>query len=382
MAELPIYLDYNATTPVDPSVAMAMLPYLYEHFGNPSSNHAFGERARQGLEEAREQVAVLLGAHPSEIVFTSGGSEANNLAILGIAQAQRDRGRHIVTSSVEHPAVLEPCRALEREGYELTVLPVDGGGRVDPADLAAALRPDTILVTIMHANNEVGTIQPIREMARICRDHDVVMHTDAAQSVGKIPVRVDDLRVHLLTLAGHKLYAPKGVGALYIRGGVELETQIWGASHEAGRRAGTENVLEIAGLGAACALAAERYVVTGAICRMRRDRLWERLLGLVPDVHLNGDPVHCLPNTLSVSFPGIDATALLAAVSGSLAASAGAACHAEGVSVSTVLEAMNVPLELALGTVRLSVGHPTTESEVDEAASVLAEAVRRIQRAR
>jgi len=322
---------------------------------------------------------VLLGAHPSEIVFTSGGSEANNLAIRGAAHARRDRGRHLVTSAVEHPAVLEPCRALAREGFELTVLPVDGTGRVDVADLAAALRPDTTLVTIMHANNEVGTIQPIREMARLCREHDVWMHTDAAQSVGKIPTRVDDLRVHLLTIAGHKLYGPKGVGALYVRGGIELEPQIWGASHEAGRRAGTENVLEIVGLGAACALAAERQVVTGAICRQRRDRLWERLQRLVPEVVRNGDVAHCLPNTLSVSFPGVDATALLERVSGSLAASAGAACHAEGVSVSTVLEAMNVPLDRALGTVRLSVGHPTKESEIDEAASTLADAVRGIQ---
>jgi len=271
--EKPIYLDYNATTPVDSAVADAMLPYLYEHFGNPSSPHAYGTATKRAIELARAQVARCLGCDPEEILFTSGGSESNNMAIKGIADALRSRGRHIITSAVEHPAVLEPCEALKAEGYRITVLAVDGAGRVDPDDVAAALSPDTILVSVMHANNEVGTIQPIAEIAAIVREHGARFHTDAAQSVGKIPVDVAELGVDLLSLAGHKLYAPKGVGALYVRSGVRLEKQVHGADHEMNWRAGTENVLEIVGLGRACALAAEEGGAEESRLRALRDRL-------------------------------------------------------------------------------------------------------------
>jgi cysteine desulfurase len=252
-----IYLDYNATAPIDPRVAEAMTPYLHAHFGNPSSGHSLGAETKKAVEKARKQVADMLGCGVDEVVFTSGGSESNNYAIKGAAFARRDRGRHIIASSVEHPSVSEACRFLERQGFEVTWLPVDGDGLVDPADVESAITPQTILVTVMHANNEVGTVEPVADIAAIAREWGVLVHTDCAQSVGKIPVRVDDLGVDLLTVAGHKLYAPKGVGALYIRRGVELEKFIHGAGHERNLRAGTENVLEIVGLGEACAMVSE-----------------------------------------------------------------------------------------------------------------------------
>ncbi len=379
MPESPIYLDYNATTPIDPAVAEAMLPFLHRHFGNPSSSHAYGATARQAIETARGQLAALLGCRPEEILFTSGGSESNNTVIKGVAASRRDRGRHIVTSAVEHPAVIEPCQALEAEGYEVTYLPVDARGRVDAADVARAIRPGTILVTIMHANNEVGTVQPIAEIAAIAREHGVLVHTDAAQSVGKIPVRVDELGVDFLSVAGHKLYAPKGVGALYIRSGHTLPKLVHGAGHESNRRAGTENVLEIVGLGKAAALAGERLEETGRRTRAVRDRLRAALEEQLGPVRVNGDLEQGLPNTLSVCFAGVDASTLLAEVGDRVAASAGAACHAEGVDLSTVLQAMKVPVREAMGTVRFSVGRATTEGEVDEAARVVAEAVVRMR---
>lgn len=377
-ASAPIYLDHNATTPIDPAVAQAMLPYLYEHFGNPSSSHPFGAAARSGVETARRQVAALIGARPEEIVFTSGGTESNNMVILGVAQSLGERGRHIVTTAVEHPAVLEPCRALERRGFRITLVPVDGLGRVAPAAIAAALTAETVLVSVMHANNEVGTVQPLAEIAAIVRQQGILMHSDAAQSVGKIPVRVDELGVDFLSLAGHKLYAPKGVGALYLRSGRELPPLLHGAAHEAGRRAGTENVLEVVGLGKACEIAAERLSATMEHTRELRDRLWRGLRSALPAARRNGDPEHDLPNTLSVSFPGVDAGTLLAEIGDRVAASAGAACHAEGVEVSSVLEAMRVPLEHAMGTVRLSLGRATTAAEVDAAVEILHQAVERL----
>ncbi len=381
MSQRPIYLDFNATTPVDPAVAEEMLPYLHEHFGNPSSTHPYGVATKQAIERARARVAGLIGCGAEEIVFTSGGSESNNMVIQGVAASLRSRGRHIVTSAVEHPAVLEPCEALEAEGYRVTVLPVDHLGRVDPADVSGAITPETILISIMHANNEVGTIQPIASIAAIARERGVLLHTDAAQSAGKIPVNVNDLGVDFLSIAGHKLYAPKGVGALYIRSGRDLPRLIHGAGHEAGRRAGTENVLEIVGLGKACAIAAERLDATASHCRATRDRLREALSRSLEGVRWNGDLENGLPNTLSASFRGIDAATLLAEIGDRVAASAGAACHAEGMDLSTVLQAMNVPLEYAMGTVRFSVGRSTTPDEIDAAAAIVVEAVRRLGQA-
>ncbi|MGB5162983.1 MAG: cysteine desulfurase family protein [Thermoanaerobaculia bacterium] len=379
MASDPIYLDYNATTPIDPEVAEAMLPYLHHHFGNPSSSHAYGIMASKAVVSARLQVADLLGAEPEEIVFTSGGTESNNMVIQGLARRLASQGRHIITSSVEHPAVLEPCYALEKDKFCVTILPVDGQGRVSPETVAQAITSETTLISIMHANNEVGTIQPLAEIAAGARERGILLHTDAAQSVGKIPVRPDELGVDFLSLAGHKLYAPKGIGALYIRSGRHLDRLMHGASHESGRRAGTENVLGIVGLGKACEIAGESLEAGGAHSRALRDRLWQGLSSRVTDLRRNGDLEACLPNTLSVSFRSIDATALLAEIDERVAASAGAACHSEGVEVSTVLTAMQVPLDYAMGTVRFSVGRPTTEREVDTAVQVVAEAVERLR---
>jgi cysteine desulfurase NifS/selenium donor protein len=378
MAQIPIYLDYNATTPIDPLVAAEMMPFLNQYFGNPSSAHSFGARTKLAVETARAQVAKAIGAQPDEILFTSGGSEANNTVILGVSRSLRDRGRHIITTAIEHPAVLEPCQALEREGFRVTVLPVDDLGRVAPSVLERAIETDTILITVMHANNEVGTIQPIEEIAAIARDHQILIHTDAAQTVGKIPVDVGQLGVDFLSVAGHKLYAPAGVGALYVRSGRPLPRLIYGAAHESGRRAGTENVLEIVGLGKACELAAGRIDSTQSHCAILRDRLWEGLSNSIESCRRNGDVENCLPNTLSISFRGVDASTLLAEISDQIAASAGAACHADEIDVSLVLEAMEIPLEWAMGTIRLSVGAPTTTEEIDTAVEIVGSAVARL----
>lgn len=364
-----IYLDYNATTPIDPRVAEAILPYIHTHFGNPSSSHVFGMKAREAVEKARAQVAGMLGCKPGEIVFTSGGSESNNHAIKGAARAYRARGNHIITSAVEHPAVTEVCRDLENEGFRVTTLPVDAYGLVDPRQVEEAITPETILITIMHANNEVGTIEPIEEIARIARRREVLVHTDAAQSIGKIPVRVDDLGVDLLSVAGHKLYAPKGIGALYIRESVRIEKLIHGAGHESGRRAGTENVPWIVGLGEACAMVSERSGRDSEHLRAMRDRLERGLKALFPDARVHGHPEKRLPNTLSIGFKGLQAGAILAAMP-NVAASAGSACHSDRVQVSSVLQAMAVPIEYAMGTIRFSVGRPTTSEEVDLALEV------------
>jgi cysteine desulfurase len=379
VSDQPIYLDYNATTPIDREVAEAMLPYLYDHFGNPSSAHPYGVAAKRAVEHARAQVAALIGAQPAEIVFTSGGSESNNAAIKGVAEEYRQRGRHIITSAVEHPAVLEPCRFLESQGYRITILPVDEYGLVDPSDVEAAITPETILVTIMHANNEVGTLQPIAEIARIAHAHGALMHTDAAQSVGKVRVNVDELGVDLLSIAGHKMYAPKGVGALYIRSGVRLSKFMHGATHEANRRAGTENVLEIVGLGQAAEVAGRDLERNMAHMRAMRDRLYAGLIRELDNLKRNGHPEQSLPNTLSLSFRGVEANTLLSEIGERVAASAGAACHADRVDVSAVLAAMDVPLEYAMGTLRFSVGKMTTEEEIDAAVEVVGGAVRRLQ---
>jgi cysteine desulfurase len=368
----PIYLDYNATTPVDPGVVEAMLPYLREHFGNPSSSHLYGTRGQSGMEQAREQVADSLGCSPDEVVFTGGGSESDNLAIKGAAEAYRERGSHIITSQVEHPAVLNTCRYLERHGYQVTYLPVDRYGMVAPDDVARAITPETILITIMHANNEVGTIQPIAAISRIAHERNVLFHTDAAQSVGKVATQVDELGVDMLAVAGHKLYAPKGVGCLYVRRGIRLEPLVHGAGHERGQRAGTENVAGIVGLGKACQIAAENLANTASRQTNLRDKLYERLREQLKSVHLNGHPTERLPNTLNVSFAGVDSSALLVAIP-ELAASTGSACHSGRTEPSAVLVAMGVPLELALGAVRFSLGRWTTEEEIDQVVSLLTE---------
>lgn len=376
----PIYLDYNATTPIAREVAEAMTPYLYEHFGNPSSSHPYGTTTRLATEAARTEVASLLACKPSEVIFTSGGTESNNFAIRGAVLANRARGNHIITSAVEHPAVLEVCRWLEEQGFRLTILPVDETGMVHPEDLKKSITSDTLLVTIMHANNEVGTIQPIAELAEIAHNHGALMHTDAAQSVGKIPVQVDTLGVDLLSVAGHKLYAPKGIGALFQRSGVQLTKLMFGANHEINRRPGTENVLEIVGLGKACEIAARDLNKNTAHYQEMRDRLFTALRQKFDEdvLRRNGHPRLCLPNTLNVSFRSVEANTLLSEISDEVAASAGAACHAESVDVSSVLEAMRLPLEWAMGTVRLSVGRATTTAEMDQAAQIVGQAVERL----
>jgi cysteine desulfurase len=363
-----IYLDYNATTPTDPRVADAMRPYLTGFYGNPSSSHRAGREAKAAVDRARAHVASCLGCRPEEIVFTSGGSESNNMAIRGVVTARG--GGHVITSAVEHPAVLEVVLALEMEGrISLTVVGVDRKGRVEPEEVAAAIRPETVLTTLMLANNEVGTLQPVREVAAVCRDRGVTCHTDAAQAVGKIPVDVAELGVDLLTVAGHKLYAPKGIGALFLRRGTLVEPLIRGAGHEMGLRAGTENILEEVGLGAACELV--RDEIGDEIPRLRalRDRLEQRLRDGRSDLVVHGDPVQRLPNTLSVALPGVDASGLLSDLGDEVAASLGAACHADQVKVSHVLHAMGVDTATASSTIRLSVGRFTTEEEVDRAAA-------------
>jgi len=358
-----VYLDYNASTPIDPAVAAAMKPFLADHFGNPSSGHWAALPAKTALEEARRQIAALLGCEDDEVVFTSGGSEANNLALKGVYFARRDSGEHIITTRIEHPAIVEPCRFLERLGARITYLRVDGLGRVDPDDLSRAITPRTILISIMHANNEVGTIQPIEECARIAREHGVLFHTDAAQSVGKIATDVNGLGVDLLSIAGHKLYAPKGIGALFIRRGVTLEPHNHGAGHESGRRAGTESAMLAVGLGKACELA--RDLATIDRVRVLRDHFWRELQERFGDrIALNGHPAHRLPNTLNVSFIEHVGVEVLERLDG-VAASTGSACHAGRVELSPVLEAMGVALEVGMGAIRFSLGRGTTDEEIE-----------------
>jgi cysteine desulfurase len=375
----PIYLDYNASTPIAPEVTAAMRPFLEDHFGNPSSGHWAAAGAKVAIERARGQVAALLGSESEEIVFTSGGSEANNLALKGVAWALQAKGDHIITSAVEHPAILEPCRFLRELGYSVTVVPVDRFGRIDPDDVRCAITPRTILVSLMHANNEVGTIQPIEEVSWITRERGILFHTDAAQAVGKIPTNIDALGVDLLTIAGHKLYAPKGVGALYVRHGTPLEPLIHGGGHEGGRRGGTESALLAVGLGSACALA--RNLAPMQRVRSLRDRFWQRLQTHFGDrVTLNGHPDHRLPNTLNVSFAGRVGAEILAKLEG-VAASTGSACHAGQVELSPVLKAMKVAPQIGMGAIRFSLGRATTQEEIDavadEVAGVVAAAARR-----
>jgi len=379
MTDTPIYLDYNATTPIDPRVVEAMLPWLREGYGNPSSDHVVGRRAKAAVENARGEVAALIGARPDEIVFTSCASEANNLALLGAARALREGGRRgLLFSAVEHPSVAQPMRHLAETGWSVAEIPVDAVGRVDPA--RAAITTQVALVSLMLANNEVGTIQPVRAVADLAHAAGALMHVDAAQAVGKIPVDVDALGCDLLSLAGHKFYAPKGVGALYVRSGTPLQPIQYGAGHEGGLRPGTENVPHIVALGEAARLARlarEGLEAESARIRSLRDTLHARLTAAIPGLLLNGHASERLPNTLNVSFPGLNGWQLLAATS-DLAASTGSACHAGQHAASGVLGAMGLSDERAAGAVRLSLGRFTTATEIEQAAAALIAAWRQI----
>jgi cysteine desulfurase len=372
---MPIYLDYNATTPVVLEVADAIQPFLDIHFGNPSSSHVYGLSARQAVAEARASVAALIHAQVDEIIFTGSATEGNNLALLGVASALDHTKHHLVISAIEHPAVMQPAQHLREMGWDVTVVPVDSYGRVDPHAVAAALRPDTGLVSIMHANNEVGTIQPIAEIARLIKPAGVLLHTDAAQSAGKVEIDVDALGVDLLTLAGHKFYATKGVGALYVRSGTPIKPIMFGADQEHSLRPGTENVPLIVGLGAAAKLAREHLPDATVKLSALRNKLHARLAATVPGLVLNGHPTEHLPNTLHISFPGISGRELLSRVADRVSASVGSACHSEADAVSGVLAAMGCDAERARGAVRLSVGWMTTSEEIETAAMVLSEGV-------
>lgn len=375
-----IYLDYNATTPLHVEVLEAMLPFLKEVHGNPSSIHGFGQEARKGLEEAREKVAKLIGVSPGEIVFTSGGTEADNLAIQGVAFSQRHKGRHIITSSVEHHAVLRTCRYLEHEGFRVTYLAVDGLGQIDPDDVKHALTPETILITLMHSNNEVGTIEPIEEVGKIAASHGILFHTDAVQSIGKVAVDAREISVDLLSMSGHKLYGPKGVGALYVRDGVKLSPLLYGGHHEGNRRAGTENLPGIVAFGKAAELASSSLRLRHEAMRTLRDYFWDRIREEIPRVHLHGHPNRRLPNTLHVSFESVLAESLLIQLDLSgIAASAGSACTSGAMEVSHVLTAMGVPRSIAQGGVRFSLGPETTREEIDHTVSVLKAIVNRLR---
>jgi cysteine desulfurase len=373
---LPIYLDCNGTTPHAPEVIDAMLPFLQTEFGNPSSSHWYGIGPKKAVMAARSQVAGILGCTASEVLFTSGGTESNNQVLKSIAGGRYAKGTHLITSSIEHPAILEVCRFMEGHGFAITILPVDTDGLVSLSDVAAAIRPDTIMISIMHANNEVGTIQPIAEIASLAHRYGILMHTDAAQSVGKIPTRVDELGVDLLSVAGHKIYGPKGIGALYIRDGIENKVFCHGAGQENGRRAGTENVLGIVGLGKACEIAAAEMERHAQHMQEMRDRLEE---GLAAEVRFNGHRELRLPNTCSVSFLGLEANRILEEIGLDVAASAGAACHADHVEISHVLRAMQVPEQWAKGTLRFTTGWYTTVDEIDRALEVIVAGVKRLR---
>ncbi len=376
----PIYLDYNATTPVDPLVFTAMSPFLSTYFGNPSSTHYYGRGTRKAIEVARGQVALMLGCASDEVVFTGSGSESDTLAIRGVALALRERGDHIITQATEHPAVLKLCAALTRlHGIRVTYLSVDTHGRINPADLAAAIDGRTTLVTIMHANNETGTVQPVAELAEIAHRHGVLFHTDASQTVGKIPTNVSELGVDLLTVAGHKLYAPKGIGALYVRRGIQLEPAIYGGGQETGRRAGTENIAFMVALGAAAVIAYEQIGLSQPHLQRLRDHLQQRLEAELPGiVHLNGHPTERLPNTLNISIDGVIGEDVLATTQ-EIAASTGSACHEGATEPSSVLLAMGLTRERALGALRLTLGRWSTEDEVERAAMALSRTIKKMK---
>jgi cysteine desulfurase len=367
----PIYLDFNATTPVHPEVLEAMLPFFGPVFGNPSSAHPYGFRLRSAVENGRAQVARLIGAEPDEIVFTSCGSESNNLALKGLAFGNPGARNHIVISAVEHPAVTNAARFLAKQGFSLTILPVDGFGRVDPEQVRAAVTDRTLVVSVLHGQNEIGTLQPLQEIAIVAHERGALVHTDAAQSVGKIPLDVRTLGVDLLTIAGNKFYAPKGAGALYVRRGVELESLIHGGGHERGLRAGTENAAFAVALGRAAELVGNRLPLYAGQVRRLRDRLHEGIRSEISDAVLNGHPEERLPNTLNISFPGVDSTELQALIRERVACSTGCGCHAGKTAPSATLLAIGRSETLATAALRLTLGVETTEADIDEAALVI-----------
>jgi cysteine desulfurase len=375
-----VYLDYTATTPVAPEVLAAMLTYFSEEYGNASSIHTFGQRARGAVEEARESVAALLGARPAEIMFSSGGTESNNHAIFGVVGGAEGRSKHVITSAVEHSAVLDPCKALEERGVAVTVLPVDRDGIVNPEDVRRAIRPETVLITIMLANNELGTIEPIEEIAKIASKNGVTLHTDAVQAAGKIPIEVAKLGVHLLSISAHKLYGPKGVGALYVRKGTHLEPLLYGGHSERDRRPGTEDVTSIAGLGKAAELAVAHMKDEGRRIAELRDRLENGLLERIPHASVNGSRAHRTPNTTNLTFPFIEGEAMVIALDlKGIACSTGAACSSGAVEPSHVLTAIGLAPEDARATLRLSLGHHTTDEEIDFALDTIPPVIDRLR---
>ncbi len=376
-----IYLDYNATTPVDPGVVESMMPYLSEYFHNPSSLYTGSLRVRTNIESAREKVAALINSRPEEIIFTGGGSEADNMAIKGIAFSKADKGKHIITSSIEHHAVLHTCKFLEKMGYEVTYLPVDKYGFVDPDELKKSIRKDTILVSVMFANNEIGTIEPIKELAQIAHEHEVLFHTDAVQAVGKIPVDVEELEIDLLSMSAHKFYGPKGVGALYMRKGVKLTPLIHGGSQEKNRRAGTENVAGIIGMGKAAEIAIEEMQEEERKIKPLRDKLEEGILSRIPEVIVNGHPKKRLYNTLNVSIKFIEGESMLALLDAKgISASSGSACTSSSLEPSHVLLAIGIPHEIAHGSLRFSLGKYNTKEDIDTVLEVLPDIVERLRR--
>ncbi len=375
-----VYLDHCATTAIHPDVLEMMHPFMHNSFGNPSSIHALGRMAKEAIEEARRRVADLIGADTSEIIFTSGGTEANNLAIQGIAYASKDRGNHIITSSIEHHAVLKTCQYLERNGFAVTYLPVDHHGLVNPENVKKVLTGKTILISVMHANNEVGTIEPIKDIGRIAADRSIPFHTDAVQSAGKLPLDVKELPVDLLSLSGHKFYGPKGVGALYIRDGIRINPLFHGGNQEKGIRSGTENVAAVVGLGKACELAKATAPALMDEIRKLRDLLQERISTAVPDLKINGHPVFRLPNILSVSVPGLTGETILRDLDErDIAVSSGSACTSHLVEPSHVLSAMGLPKEIAQGTLRMSLGIMNTANEIEYAATCFAEVIEKLK---
>ena len=373
-----IYLDYNATTPVAPEALVEMMPYLQAEFGNPSSGYSLGMRAKEGVEQARREIASLIKCRPDEVVLTSGGSESNNTVLKGLIDFKYPEKYHIITSAVEHPAILNPVLFLMELGVNVTILPVDRFGRVDPESVRHAILPGTTLISIMLANNETGTLQPIKEISRIARQYGVAVHTDAAQAVGKTGVDVHELGVDFLTVAGHKLYAPKGIGALYVRDGRNISPLIHGAGQEFGKRAGTENVIFAAGFGAACRVAKIRLQQDIREMTLLRDRLQESLFAELDELILNGHPEERLPNTLNISVPGIEGSKILKALP-NLLASTGAACHDQAVKLSHVLSAMSVPPEIGMGALRFSVGRSNTMEQIEEAAQRISDQVKTIR---